>query len=51
MMTSGPVATVGEILVVPFPRSRRREEIVATSEYFELRDAVVGFLEERASHA
>ena len=48
MMTSGPAATVGEILAVPFPRSRRREEIVATSEYFELRDAVVGFLEERA---
>ena len=51
MMTSGPAATVGEILAVPFPRPRRREEIVATSEYFELRDAVVGFLEERAAHA
>jgi ABC-type nitrate/sulfonate/bicarbonate transport system, ATPase component len=50
MMTSGPAATVGEILAVPFPRPRRREEIVATSEYFELRDAVVGFLEERAAH-
>src|SRR5207247_11325202 len=44
MMTSGPAATVGEILAVPFPRPRRREEIVATSEYFEVRDAVVGFL-------
>jgi nitrate/nitrite transport system ATP-binding protein len=49
MMTSGPAATIGEILAVPFPRPRRREEIVATSEYFEVRDAVVGFLEERAS--
>ncbi|HEX9125482.1 MAG TPA: ABC transporter ATP-binding protein [Methylomirabilota bacterium] len=48
MMTSGPAATIGEILTVPFPRPRRREEIVATSEYFEVRDAVVGFLEERA---
>jgi nitrate/nitrite transport system ATP-binding protein len=48
MMTSGPAATIGEILSVPFPRPRRREEIVATSEYFEVRDAVVGFLEERA---
>ena len=47
-MTSGPAATIGEILSVPFPRPRRREEIVATSEYFEVRDAVVGFLEERA---
>src|SRR5437763_8799943 len=34
MMTSGPAATIGEILTVPFPRPRRREEIVATSEYF-----------------
>jgi ABC-type nitrate/sulfonate/bicarbonate transport system ATPase subunit len=49
MMTSGPAATIGEILTVPFPRPRRREEIVATSEYFEIRDAVVGFLEERAN--
>jgi nitrate/nitrite transport system ATP-binding protein len=49
MMTSGPAATIGEILAVPFPRPRQREEIVATSEYFEVRDAVVGFLEERAS--
>jgi len=49
MMTSGPAATVGEILTVPFPRPRRREEILSTSEYFELRDQVVGFLEERAN--
>jgi nitrate/nitrite transport system ATP-binding protein len=51
MMTSGPAATIGEILAVPFPRPRRREEMVATAEYFELRNAVVGFLEERAAHA
>jgi len=49
MMTSGPAATVGEILAVSFPRPRRREEILSTSEYFELRDQVVGFLEERAN--
>jgi nitrate/nitrite transport system ATP-binding protein len=49
MMTSGPAATIGEILTVPFPRPRRREELVATSEYFEVRDGVVGFLEERAN--
>jgi hypothetical protein len=49
MMTSGPAATVGEILPVHFPRPRRREEILSTSEYFELRDQVVGFLEERAN--
>jgi nitrate/nitrite transport system ATP-binding protein len=48
MMTSGPAATVGEILEVPFPRPRRREEVLARADYFWLRDSVVGFLEERA---
>ena len=29
MMTSGPAATIGQILEVPFPRPRRREEMLA----------------------
>ena len=45
MMTSGPAATVGEILDVPFPRPRRREDILAGADYFWLRDAVLTFLE------
>ena len=48
MMTSGPAATIGEILEVPFPRPRRREEVLARPDYFWLRDSVVGFLEARA---
>src|SRR5438132_666737 len=48
MMTSGPAATVGEILTVPFPRPRRREEILARPDYFWLRDSIVAFLEEQA---
>ena len=48
MMTSGPAATIGEILEVPFPRPRRREDVLARADYFWLRDSVVGFLEERA---
>jgi nitrate ABC transporter ATP-binding subunit len=48
MMTSGLAATVGEIVVVPFPRPRRREEIVTRPDYFWLRDGVVGFLEAQA---
>jgi nitrate/nitrite transport system ATP-binding protein len=48
MMTSGPAATIGEILEVPFPRPRRREEVLARPDYFWLRDSIVGFLEERA---
>jgi ABC-type nitrate/sulfonate/bicarbonate transport system ATPase subunit len=48
MMTSGPAATVGEIIAVPFPRPRKREDILADTDYFWLRDAVLGFLEERS---
>jgi ABC-type nitrate/sulfonate/bicarbonate transport system ATPase subunit len=48
MMTSGPAATVGEVLEVPFPRPRRREDVLARPDYFWLRDSIVGFLEERA---
>jgi nitrate/nitrite transport system ATP-binding protein len=48
MMTRGPAATIGEILDVPFPRPRRREQILARSDYFSLRDAIVGFLEAQA---
>jgi len=45
MMTSGPAATVGRIHQVPFPRPRRREQIMALVEYFWLRDAILDFLE------
>jgi nitrate ABC transporter ATP-binding subunit len=48
MMTSGPAATIGEILDVPFPRPRRREALLDAADYFWLRDSVVSFLEERA---
>jgi nitrate ABC transporter ATP-binding subunit len=49
MMTSGPAATIGEILEVPFPRPRRRDQILAGADYFWLRDSIMGFLEERAA--
>jgi nitrate/nitrite transport system ATP-binding protein len=48
MMTSGPSATIGEILTVPFLRPRRREEILARADYFWLRDSIMSFLEEGA---
>jgi ABC-type nitrate/sulfonate/bicarbonate transport system ATPase subunit len=50
MMTNGPAATVGRILDVPFPRPRRREDVLARPDYFWLRDSIVDFLEE-AAHA
>ena len=49
MMTSGPAATIGQILEVPFPRPRRREEMLARPDYFWLRDSILNFLEECAS--
>ena len=48
MMTNGPAATLGEIFDVPFARPRRRDDVMAHPDYFWLRDAVIGFLEERA---
>jgi ABC-type nitrate/sulfonate/bicarbonate transport system ATPase subunit len=48
MMTSGPAATIGQILEVPFPRPRVRADTLGRPDYFWLRDSVLGFLEERA---
>jgi nitrate/nitrite transport system ATP-binding protein len=49
MMTSGPAATVGEILAVPFPRSRCRADVLNHHDYYRLRDHLVMFLEEHAA--
>jgi nitrate/nitrite transport system ATP-binding protein len=49
MMTSGPAATVGEILSVPFPRPRLRADVLNHPDYYRLRDQLVVFLEERAA--
>jgi nitrate ABC transporter ATP-binding subunit len=49
MMTSGPAATIGEILTVPFPRPRARVNAVSHPNYYRLRDHLITFLEERAS--
>ncbi len=47
MMTSGPNARVGEILDVPFARPRRRTELLASPDYYALRERLIGFLEEQ----
>jgi len=49
MMTSGPAATIGEILTVPFPRPRERAAVLNHPEYYRLRDHLITFLEERAT--
>jgi nitrate/nitrite transport system ATP-binding protein len=45
MMTNGPAATIGQVFEVPFPRPRRREALLERTDYYWLRDNVLGFLE------
>jgi nitrate ABC transporter ATP-binding subunit len=51
MMTSGPAATVGEIMKVPFPRPRHRATVADHPEYYRLRDALLAFLEGQTCEA
>ncbi|MEM9446689.1 MAG: nitrate ABC transporter ATP-binding protein [Verrucomicrobiota bacterium] len=48
MMTNGPEAEVGDILEIPFKRPRDRHEIMDDPQYYELREHLITFLEERA---
>ena len=48
MMTNGPAAGVGEILEINLERPRDRKDIMATKQYYEYREHLVSFLEERA---
>lgn len=48
LMTTGPGARVGEILAIPFPRPRLREEVLAHPEYYALRERLLGFLADQA---
>jgi nitrate ABC transporter ATP-binding subunit len=48
LMTDGPEATVGDSLVVPFPRPRRRAAVLAHPEYHHHRRRVIDFLEHHA---
>jgi nitrate ABC transporter ATP-binding subunit len=50
MMTNGPAATIGEILEVKFPRPRSRKQLLEDPLYYELREQLIGFLEERSHH-
>jgi nitrate/nitrite transport system ATP-binding protein len=48
LMTDGPEATIGDALVVPFPRPRRRAAVLAHPEYHRCRRHVIEFLEHHA---
>ncbi|MBW4520404.1 MAG: ABC transporter ATP-binding protein [Scytolyngbya sp. HA4215-MV1] len=45
MMTNGPSARIGEDLKVPFPHPRDRQAIRHSSEYFDLRNHILNFLD------
>lgn len=47
MMTSGPHARVGQLLSLPFERSRQRADVLEHPEYYDLRGALVSFLEQQ----
>jgi nitrate ABC transporter ATP-binding subunit len=47
-MTDGPEAEVGEILAVPFARPRERSRLLEDPVYYELREHLMSFLNERA---
>jgi nitrate/nitrite transport system ATP-binding protein len=48
MMTSGPAARLGDVLEIPFPRPRRRTDVLEHPRYDELRERIIGFLEDQA---
>ena len=47
MMTNGPAASVGDVLVVALPRPRRRLELAEDPAYVHARTEVLRFLHER----
>ncbi len=48
MMTDGPEAEVGDILRIPFERPRDRRTVMADPLYYDLREQLIGFLNDRS---
>jgi nitrate/nitrite transport system ATP-binding protein len=49
MMTNGPRAKIGKIMDVPLPRPRSRAALLEHPRYYELREELIGFLEDCGS--
>lgn len=47
MMTNGPRAKVGMDITIPFARPRRRQDVLAHPQYYDLREQMIQFLEEQ----
>ena len=48
MMTDGPEAEIGDIMKVPFERPRDRKSVMEDPRYYELREQLMIFLNERS---
>jgi nitrate/nitrite transport system ATP-binding protein len=48
MMTNGPEAEVGDILKIPFERPRNRKQIMEDPRYYELREHLITFLNDKS---
>jgi nitrate/nitrite transport system ATP-binding protein len=46
MMSNGPRAKIGRVMDVPLPRPRSREALLNHPRYYELREELIGFLED-----
>ena len=51
LMTDGPEATVGDSLIVPFPRPRARAAVLGRRDYHHSRRYVIDFLEQHAQQS
>jgi ABC-type sulfate/molybdate transport systems ATPase subunit len=47
MMTNGPRARVGDVIVVPWERPRLRADVLNHPQYYELRGRMLRFLEDQ----
>jgi len=47
MLTNGPAAGIGQILQVPFPRPRKRLEVMKHPDFYRLRSELIGFLQQQ----
>jgi nitrate ABC transporter ATP-binding subunit len=50
LMTNGPAARIGEILEIPFTRTRTRTRLMEDPRYYKLRNHILRFLHERFAH-
>jgi nitrate ABC transporter ATP-binding subunit len=51
LMTSGPEARLGDVVEVPFPRPRNRNDVLDHPAYDDLRERIIGFLEDQGQEA